>query len=989
MSFEVPQSSVSALKTAAELAMEREELLRGNIDLDSQDIEDEDSNGNLKTAAELATERDEPLFIDKLPNENSHPLEAAPPVVSDLTPEDAWEDSKNATAGSSSGQSGSYSGTIPPIVSGSHSPHFASAATMPVSGDISKQLESNVSRGAYVSEDNSLLHKELYKEMASRGPEGPIEKRLEFADDILKQLNKREEQRQNDRHKVRPFGRFTPAFIEKGLTSFSRKINSSSAGKVAKVAGKILLGSAAVGASLATGGAAGMVLAPLLFSGGVKAAVSGVVEGFQEVFCGFKKNPETGKLEVSSSRNDRIKLEAAKRSFFANAASEIEALRKQTGEGMFTHNELILQIDQLAGELEQAERNIIIKEENKVIKNENSRKRLRGLLSTAAALGAGYLHGIPMGSQDFDHDKVKHMVNFTHHGFGFEYNPHEYAKAAGLAAKSGDSLHTFSALMGNMSHSLGGLPPSEAYAGLGAAGGAMMMWTAREAMDKSSVDSPELMENVQISGSPERNSYGSVDITSRGVVSQETSLRKPELSGDNSLSIPEKPERLKSFEERISPRLRENPYAKLDHNLEIADYYKRQKKENVDHAEALASQVGEMNPECRISVCVPVAGHQEGKNIYSTLEWYAKQCNADNTPIDPSTYEVVLYVNHPEDKEPDSTLEEIKRFQEDHPTVPVKVMYEALPRDNANMRFIRKSLNDATLARQQDRSKATENAPDLIMVSNDADCIGMSPYYLARLTTQFDEAEKRGVILDGIGGKLDWDPEAYRQYPFVHTETRFFQYLNDQFRNPRGGPGPAVQSSGGNFSFKSSIYAAVDGYRLNESKNVGEDSDLGRDIKSARTNQHTLAYGGKHSLVYTDARRSVEAFRQGISFSDQWSNMAFSPDDELRNPKNEVDEGENISEILGNTEKLNGFKARIEDMVNRTASSWGMHAGDQHLQRALGMLGVNYHQENDRVVIDSIDNLTHGLKEYSETVGQERFKQNTEIRPGGVNLDGW
>ena len=116
------------------------------------------------------------------------------------------------------------------------------------------------------------------------------------------------------------------------------------------------------------------------------------------------------------------------------------------------------------------------------------------------------------------------------------------------------------------------------------------------------------------------------------------------------------------YEYRMSAALKENPDADIDEKKEIKDYLQRQEADYLQNIERLAATTGPMGFDCKLSVCIPVAAHQEGKVIYHTLENYLNQTAKNNE------FELVLFANHPDkDKNgnaviPDETMSEISRF---------------------------------------------------------------------------------------------------------------------------------------------------------------------------------------------------------------------------------------------------------------------------------------------------------------------------------------
>ncbi len=417
------------------------------------------------------------------------------------------------------------------------------------------------------------------------------------------------------------------------------------------------------------------------------------------------------------------------------------------------------------------------------------------------------------------------------------------------------------------------------------------------------------------------------------------------------------PEELKKkFEARRSKRLKENPDAKLDHYKEAADYLRNLPKEYRKKIEDLAQQAGTMAKENRLSICIPVAGHQEGKNIYQSLENYTYQTAR------PEEYEIVLFVNHPDkDKEgrmiePDETLDEVKRFQREYPEIPVRVMYSSIPVMQANMGHVRKLLNDVVLLRHHERGN---DVPDLIMVSNDADNKGVSPEYIDNFIKKFDANPRK----DGVLGQLDWDPEAYTKFPTVHIGTRLFQYLNIIGRRRTGG----LSSSGANFAFRSSIYAGIGGYLEDPTSPGAEDVRLGQAIVEARKTKESLGFGGAiTSRLYTSARRAVDAWRRGLAPIEQWDKFSAF-DDEIR--KLTLPEGEKVN--YDDPDAQGKLKEGLEYVVNRTLNHYvGGDVKDKGaplFRKALGWLGVKYVLDpRGDIVITDMSRLIAGLKDYQE-----------------------
>lgn len=430
----------------------------------------------------------------------------------------------------------------------------------------------------------------------------------------------------------------------------------------------------------------------------------------------------------------------------------------------------------------------------------------------------------------------------------------------------------------------------------------------------------------------------------------------------------------KHLEKNISNTLKTNPKAELRQHREIEIYMGKFEKGYRDHLEELTTQAGKMKETNRLSICIPVAGHQEGKNIYQSLENYTYQT------ADKGVFEIVLLVNAPiVDKQGkpinfDETPAEIERFRKDHPEMDIRVITTRLKPEEANIGFIRKLLTDATLIRQYRRG---EKAKDLIMVSNDADNKGVSQYYVDNFIKKFDENPR----VDGFLGQLDWDPESYVKYPAIHVGTRLFQYLSTIGRHRSG----RMVSSGANFAFKSSIYAATGGYAKMQG---GEDVAVGMAIVKARGDdtERIKFAGAGASRLYTSSRRSVDALRKGLAPVEQWDRGFSAFDDEVRK---KIDTGKTDIDY-DDVDILNSLKEDFELMINRTLDVYEkgerLGKGSGFYKRAVGWLGVEYElDDKGEMVITDMSDLVRGLKEYKE-YGVDLRDQKSGKTTKGVDL---
>ena len=417
--------------------------------------------------------------------------------------------------------------------------------------------------------------------------------------------------------------------------------------------------------------------------------------------------------------------------------------------------------------------------------------------------------------------------------------------------------------------------------------------------------------------------------------------------------------------DRMSPRLRDgnDPDAELDEREETEWYWNSLPEAHRDRITDLIEQADPMSPTTEIVVAIPVAGHQEQDNIYRTLSAYLNQS------LDKNKFEIMLYVNHPETDasgnptSAQATLDEIARFRQDHPDMPIRVLYEALPRSEAKIGFIRKVLNDAIVKRSLDRT-ATPGA-DVIIVSNDADTISMSDIYLENFVDRF----RANPDIDAMLGQLDWDNDAYLRYPAMHVATRLFLY--DEIMKRRGSDW--IASSGANFSLLLKNFAAVGGYDSTQS--ICEDVELGRALKVARSGakkKKAVGFAGnKPSRLETSARRAAYVYE---TFEDapynQWS-YSFSADDDAVRTFTVTGDLPDMSDPATRTK----ITESTQIIVNKTLanlmrgianSATTGNSFQQYVERSLRFCGLEFYWNTDgkSITITDATRMFEGLEAF-------------------------
>lgn len=382
------------------------------------------------------------------------------------------------------------------------------------------------------------------------------------------------------------------------------------------------------------------------------------------------------------------------------------------------------------------------------------------------------------------------------------------------------------------------------------------------------------------------------------------------------------PERRKRWADSRSPRLSENPEAKLNLRKELEWYFDKQEKERgteylkeIDQLVDGDPILSNLDKKTELIVCMPVAGAHEAENIGKTLELYAAQ---DPDSLKKTT--LLLNVNWPEDADQakvDQTLAEIVRVQKEHPELKIATIVKTWPRAWIQERegklfgTVVKYLNDVAL-RSVDRAKIEH---EVYLLTNDADARGMSRQYLKN----FIDKAHRMPDVDGMLGKIEWGSESFDDYPGYHITARVMQYIDSSYRHGAG-VRKSIASSGANFLVKASTFAGVGGY--DDDLGAGADTDLGMRIKAARLGEKKSFDSKKYPIQYnnaawldTDQSRALNAYKKGESIIDMWSGF----DEGGYNPRGDL-------AVTGQGEDLErGFPeimARTEFQVTEMIGNW-------------------------------------------------------------------
>lgn len=221
---------------------------------------------------------------------------------------------------------------------------------------------------------------------------------------------------------------------------------------------------------------------------------------------------------------------------------------------------------------------------------------------------------------------------------------------------------------------------------------------------------------------------------------------------------------------------------------------------------------------------MPVIGHQESKNIYGSLLSYSEQGEHLGEYDGWNTFEINLFVNTPEPtpENPynwDETFDEIQRFQSDFPHININVVARRLSKDYLDIGIIRGIITDLNFLRLGVH-------PDHIIVSNDADQVGLHPLYLKYIMEAFRLSD-----VQILGGKIEDDNTTHLNYPAFFVEERFKIFLSKNVFN----------TPGANSAYRASAYLQVGGYMPAKGR-CGEDNDLGLRISDSSWDKKFLGY---------------------------------------------------------------------------------------------------------------------------------------------------
>jgi len=312
-------------------------------------------------------------------------------------------------------------------------------------------------------------------------------------------------------------------------------------------------------------------------------------------------------------------------------------------------------------------------------------------------------------------------------------------------------------------------------------------------------------------------------------------------------------------------------------------------------------------------VAIPVAGHQEGPNIYRTLEQFTNQ------DMPNEQFEIILNVNSPGstgentnlteeqlNERVEETLSAIEQFKIDHPAVSVRYYTHSLMGSSPKIGRVR---SDLWAAVNEDLQQRGRNE-DIMVISADADIIHLNSSYLSGMVHEFKNTDA-----DIVAAGLKWQMIPDLPYDAPANRVLRYQTFLDTIRDYRSGH---IHTADANTGISLAMYLAAGGYdrgaklgemigvvnRIKGLRNLGEPGRPQADnpVKKVVTRS-------KGSWLKSHSRRLVKAMALGHSPYDAWDQrvIEFGANDSIRS--------EEMASQMANDQAIQNIDTWVEDMT--------------------------------------------------------------------------
>ncbi len=409
----------------------------------------------------------------------------------------------------------------------------------------------------------------------------------------------------------------------------------------------------------------------------------------------------------------------------------------------------------------------------------------------------------------------------------------------------------------------------------------------------------------------------------------------------------------KEYRLRRSQTLIDNPHARLNERDEIGKYFDRLEPSYLKELEGLNYLAGQaMSETCRLTISIPA--YLEGGSIRKTLELYANQKDVDGTPLDPNVFEIVVLNHHPATVREDETREEVQKFQHDHPETRVTYVHKQWTAgEPATIGNARKYLFDISLLRSISRQIVVD---DFMLVSNDADAIGVDEQYVSDILAAF-----KATTADALALKWSWHAAALQKPNFYAANfvwDRLIHLSESGLTGTSEAKEPA-QLEARNAALKAAMYAAVGGFNP-QAKNT-EDLEMTWLIADARNWNPECVIRLDCARITTNPRRPLTALATGTPMNEMF---LVSPS----NPEIKEMSNDQLLAMMPNDLDLNLLEKELEGWYQARTRNEFRFLGPQYMPtfaKVLEELGIEFQIVNDHIRITSAKKLLDQLSQRS------------------------
>lgn len=407
----------------------------------------------------------------------------------------------------------------------------------------------------------------------------------------------------------------------------------------------------------------------------------------------------------------------------------------------------------------------------------------------------------------------------------------------------------------------------------------------------------------------------------------------------------------------------------------IASYLNDEFSDNPEYERkvaAVASSLGSMNNDCRVSVNIPA--WMEEDNLSRLLNQYIDQVDNKGDSLDRSLFEINILVNRRKGTPEDKSVKVIENFIEEYTRrydgVRPVVHYAnvEMEPEEANIGFVRKLLTDAVLQRSLDRDNQLQ---PLYIESEDADLIEVDKRTVFNIISKLDKNPHLDAV-HGIEGRM---PSIIKDNALLLMrrnawEVFLFNVRQKRFRNPRNPNWNSfsnrVITGGWNSGYSAEAYAMIGGY---EPARAGEDISIGERISMMRgdgdyPNLETI--GSVPTRIESSPRRFIDEIANKKSayedFGDDGNEEAIRGV-QLSDAMKRIDEYADITE--DNKPTFENEAQMYYDWARGSTFTLG-DARDvaRRIMRSVGYEEGDYVFEGDKIHIINWDNVKRNVEAY-------------------------